>query len=148
MFTARVNDLQSFVFATGHTIPNCKLPVGVEPTSLDYRSRPQPLRQGSINCELLLRLNGSIAARSKDILTFKLLSRIRQGSNLRWAFARQINSLLSSTSRPLIHNPYRRQRDMRASNSRPLAWQPTPPIPQNYGYKEPFARKGIIRMPF
>lgn len=108
MFTARVNDLQSFVFATGHTIPNCKLPVGVEPTSLDYRSRPQPLRQGSINCELLLRLDGSIAARSKDILTFKLLSRIRQGSNLRWAFARQINSLLSSTSRPLIHNPYRR----------------------------------------
>ena len=106
MFTARVNDLQSFVFATGHTIPNYKLPVGVEPTSLDYKSRPQPLRQGSKNCELLLRLDGSIAANSKDF-TFKLY-RIRQGSNLRWAFARQINSLLSSTSRPLIHNPYRR----------------------------------------
>ena len=108
MFTARVNDLQSFVVATGHTIPNCKLPVGVEPTSLDYRSRPQPLRQGSKNCELLLILDGSIAAHSKDLFTFKLLSRIRQGSNLRWAFARQINSLLSSTSRPLIHNPYSR----------------------------------------
>lgn len=108
MFSARVDDLQSSVFATGHTIPNCKLPVGVEPTSLDYKSRPQPLRQGSKNCELLLRLDGSIAAHSKDLFTFKLLSRIRQGSNLRWAFARQINILLSSISRPLIHNSYRR----------------------------------------
>lgn len=71
MFSARVNDLQSAVFATGHTIPNCKLPVGVEPTSLDYKSRPQLLRQGSKNCELLLRLDGSIAANSKDF-TFKL----------------------------------------------------------------------------
>ena len=81
MFTARVNDLQSFVFATGHTIPNYKLPVGVEPTSLDYKSRPQPLRQGSKNCELLLKLDGSIAARSKDLFTFKLL-RFVQDSNL------------------------------------------------------------------
>lgn len=83
MFSARVTDLQSAVVATGHTIPNCKLPVGVEPTSLDYKSRPQPLRQGSKNCELLLILDGSIAAHSKDLFTFKLLSRIRQGSNLR-----------------------------------------------------------------
>ena len=81
MFSARVDDLQSSVFATGHTIPNCKLPVGVEPTSLDYKSRPQPLRQGSKNCELLLKLDGSIAARSKDLFTFKLL-RFVQDSNL------------------------------------------------------------------
>ena len=47
---------QSLLFThnLNHTIKNYssplqyKLPVGVEPTSLDYKSRPQPLRQGSI----------------------------------------------------------------------------------------------------
>ena len=81
-----------------------KHPPRLELRIVDYKSTVLPIElHVQENCELLLRLDGSIAAHSKDLFTFKLLSRIRQGSNLRWAFARQINSLLSSTSRPLIH---------------------------------------------
>lgn len=82
MFTARVNDLQSFVFATGHTIPNCKHPPRLELRIVDYKSTVLPIElQVQENCELLLKLDGSIAARSKDLFTFKLL-RFVQDSNL------------------------------------------------------------------
>ena len=73
MFSARVDDLQSSVFATGHTIPNCKHPPRLELRIVDYKSTVLPIElQVQENCELLLRLDGSIAAHSKDLFTFKL----------------------------------------------------------------------------
>ena len=59
-----------------------KHPPRLELRIVDYKSTVLPIElQVQENCELLLRLDGSIAARSKDILTFKLL-RFVQDSNL------------------------------------------------------------------
>ena len=59
-----------------------KHPPRLELRIVDYKSTVLPIElQVQENCELLLKLDGSIAARSKDLFTFKLL-RFVQDSNL------------------------------------------------------------------
>lgn len=74
-----------------------KHPPRLELRIVDYKSTVLPIElQAQENCELLLRLDGSIAARSKDF-TFKLY-RMRQDSNLRWTC---VNRLTVYCLRPL-----------------------------------------------